>query len=285
MDPTPPVPATRTVVRDGFALHVDAQDSLGLAAGHPFEPEVLAALLRLVGPGDTVVDIGANIGWFTLHLARRVGPAGTVHAFEPEPGNFHRLVTNVRANGLSWVVPHAVALGAENGQALLHTTAHNTGMHRLYASVCCEGPAVPVAVRRLDDLVPPGGVALVKIDVEGYEHAVLRGARRLLSTPPRPQVVSEYCPASMLEAGQSPSAFLRDMAAWGLQPHELDGTPADLQALMDDAARYEAHGRERFVAACAGLDNPGILAVVVDLARQLGCRRPVVENLLFSPSS
>jgi FkbM family methyltransferase len=275
-------PVSRTVHRDGFTLQIDAQDSLGLAAGQAFEPEVLAALLRLVGAGDTVLDIGANIGWFSLHLARRVGPAGTVHAFEPEPFNHRLLLANAQANGLSCIVPHAVALGAETGQALLHTTAHNGGMHRLYASVCCEGPAVVVPVRRLDDLLAPGTVRLVKIDVEGYEPEVLRGGRALLSTPPRPRVVSEYCPASMLEAGQSPSAFLRELQSWGLRPHTLDGAPLNLSELLDDAGRYEAHGRDRFVAACSGRSNPEIVAVVIDLAQRLGCRRPVIENLLFA---
>ncbi|HNU11809.1 MAG TPA: FkbM family methyltransferase [Rubrivivax sp.] len=272
----------RTIQRDGFVVQVDDRDSLGLSGEAEFEPEVRDALLRLARPGDTVVDIGANIGWFTLHLARRVGPAGVIHAFEPEPANLRLLEANVRANGLSWVVIHPVALGEAPGEALLHTTAYNTGMHRLYDSVCCDGPAIPVAVQRLDDLLAPGQVALVKIDVEGYEHAVLRGARVLLSTPPQPRVVSEYCPASMLEAGQSPSAFLNDMKAWGLAPRALDGAPIDWAELMADALRYEAYGRERFVAACAGANNPEILAIVAGLAAELGCRRPVIENLLFA---
>lgn len=272
----------RWVERDGFGLWVDAADSLGLAAGQDFEPEVLAALLQRAGVGDTVVDIGANIGWFSLQLARRVGPAGRVYAFEPEPGNHRRLCANARANGLGWIEPHAVALGDRPGQALLHTTAFNGGMHRLYDSVCCEGPAIAVAVQRLDDLLPPRSVSLVKIDVEGYEHAVLQGAQALLSTPPRPQVVSEYCPASMLEAGGSPSAFLHDLSAWGLHPHRLDGTPVDLDELLSDAARYESHGRQAFVDACAGLGNLQIAERVAALALQLGCRRPLIENLLFT---
>lgn len=285
--PLPPLPAgARWITRDGLRLAVDAQDSLGLAGPQAFEPDVAAALRRWAVPGATVVDIGANVGWFTLLLARCVGPSGRVHAFEPEPGNHALLLHNLQANpavaGDGRVQAHALALGEQPGQAQLHTTAFNGGMHRLYDSVCCEGPAVTVPVARLDDLLPSGSVALVKIDVEGYEHPVLRGARALLATVPRPRVVSEYCPASMLEAGASPTAFLQDLAAWGLRPHDLQGRPVPLPELLADAERYDRWGRERFVAACAGRSNPEINDIVVALARQLGCTRPIIENLLFA---
>ena len=169
----------RVISIDGLRLAIDAQDSLGLTGPQAFEPEVLAALRRWVQPGQTVIDIGANIGYFTAHLARGVGNAGVVHAFEPEPVNHQLLARNMRDNGLQQVQLHAAALGDAPGRAKLHTTAYNGGMHRLYASVCCEGPTVDVPVFRLDDLFAPGSVSLIKIDVEGYEHAVLRGARRL----------------------------------------------------------------------------------------------------------
>jgi FkbM family methyltransferase len=233
-------------------------------------------------PGQTVVDIGANIGYFTAHLARAVGPAGTVHAFEPAPANLALLRHNLALNQLDQVVVHPVALGEQPGEATLHLSDFNGGMHRLYDSVCCEGEAVSVPVQCLDDLFAPGSVALIKIDVEGYEQAVLRGARRLLSSAPRPRLVSEYCPAAMLEAGAAPAQFLQELSDWGLRPTGLQGQPVDLAELLDDARRYEAFGRERFVAACAGRSNPEIGAIVAALATQLGCRRPFIENLVFT---
>jgi FkbM family methyltransferase len=277
-----PQSGARVVEVDGFQLAIDGHDSLGLGQHGRFEPDVLAALQRWARAGQTVVDIGANIGYFTAHLARAVGAGGVVHAFEPEPANAALLRANMRRNGLNQVQLHELALGESPGRALLHTAVDNGGMHRLYGSVCCDGPAVEVPVQRLDTLLVPGSVALIKIDVEGFEHAVLRGAQLLMSTSPRPRLISEYCPASMLEAGASPSAFLNDLLAWGLRPFDLDGRAIDPSDLFRDAARYEGYGRERFVAACQGLDNTEIAAVVVELSRTLGCQRPMIENLLFA---
>ena len=274
--------SSRTVDREGFRFVVDERDSLGLRQGAAFEPEVLDALKRLIRPGEVVVDVGANIGYFTAHMARLVGAAGTVHAFEPEPQNFELLTANMAGNRLTNVVLHQVALGAQAGTAVLHRSDFSGGMHRLYESVCCSGPAVEVPLLRLDALLQPGQVSLIKIDVEGFEPYVLAGAQSLIRNQPAMRIISEYCPASMLEAGASPTAFLNDLASWGLQPFELGGDPVGWSGLLSDAAQYDAYGRERFVAACRGKSNEEIAAAVAQLAGALGCRRPFIENLLFA---
>ena len=271
----------RIVIVDDFKFAIDAMDSLGLGQGQAFEPEILAALRHWVRPGNTVVDIGANIGYFTAHLARLVGDGGTVHAFEPEPANFALLTANMGANGLAWVRLHQAAVGAQPGTATLHTSEYNGGMHRLYESVCCTGPGFDVPVLRLDQVLAGAHVDLIKIDIEGYEPAALLGAEDCLRANPRLKIVSEYCPASMLEAGGQPSAMLRWLGERGFGPHRLDGTALDVQELQHDAQRYEKYGRERFLADCQGLSNPQILDTIVRLSAELGCTRPVIENLLF----
>ena len=271
----------RIVIIDEFRFAIDAMDSLGLGQGRAFEPDILAALQHWVQPGNTVVDIGANIGYFTAHLARLVGDVGTVHAFEPEPANFALLAANMRANGLAWVQLHQAAVGAQAGTATLHTSEYNGGMHRLYESVCCTGPGFDVPVQRLDQVLAGAHIDLIKIDIEGYEPAALLGAEGCLRANPRLKIVSEYCPASMLEAGGQPSAMLGWLRELGFGPHRLDGTVMDSHELLQDAQRYEAYGRERFLAACQGLNNPEILDTIVRLSIELGCTRPVIENLLF----
>ncbi len=271
----------RTVVVDEFRFAIDALDSLGLAQGHAFEPDILLALKRWVQPGATVVDIGANIGYFTAHMARLVGSAGTVHAFEPEPDNFELLIDNMHANGLLWVQAHQAAVGAQAGTAVLHTSDYNGGMHRLYDSVCCTGPAFAVPVLRLDQALADTRIDLIKIDIEGYEPAALLGAQTCLQSNAGLKIISEYCPASILEAGGKPGAFLSWLHAQGFSPHRLDGHIINIAELIQDAQRYETYGSERFVADCKGQNNPEILNTVVRLSAQLGCTRPVIENLLF----
>lgn len=274
-------PAHRVVNVDAFSFAIDAMDSLGLGQGHPFEPDILVALQRLVRRGDTVVDIGANIGYFTAHLARLVGAGGCVHAFEPDPANFALLAENMRANNLSPVQLHQAALGAQAGKATLHISEYNGGMHRLYESVCCTGPGLDVAVQTLDQLLAGSRIDLIKIDIEGYEPAALLGAQACLRANPALKIVSEYCPVSILEAGGQPSAMLNWLREQGFGPHQLNGVAADIHELLQDALRYEAYGQARFLAACQGLSNPEILNTVVRLSTELGCTRPVIENLLF----
>lgn len=133
------------------------------------ENQVMASLLR---PGDTVVDVGANIGTVTLALAGKVGPGGVVHAFEPQRFVFTVLCANLALNGLTNVHPHRAALGRAPGRiavpAMPPDQAHNFGAVSL-------GAGEPVALETIDSL----GLEtcrLIKLDVEGMEYDVLLGA-------------------------------------------------------------------------------------------------------------
>ncbi len=280
---TAPTPAasSRCIQAHGLDLQLDPLDSLGLLGGQPFEPELAAALQRCVLPGQTVVDVGANIGYFSLLLAQLVGPAGHVHAIEPAPANFDLLQRNVRVNRLQQVQLHQLALGEKTGVAQLHLSTYNHGMHRLYPSVCNDGATLPVPVQRLDQLLPKAGVDAIKIDVEGYELPALLGAEQLLRANPAVKIFSEYCPPAMLEAGLQPAHFLSYLQALGFVPHILEGQAVSWDELWADAQCYVRAGREAFVQATAGKTNPEILEAVQRLAQRAGCHRPVIENLLF----
>jgi FkbM family methyltransferase len=147
----------------------------------------------LLEPADTVVDVGANLGEYTLIAARRVGPAGRVFAFEPHPGNNRLLTRSIETNGLANVDVFPFALSDARGQAFLDVSSgSHSGLARLTDSDG-SGGNVAVACETLDTVrdrerIPR--VALLKIDVEGFEPAVLRGAERTL-TEDRPAVFFE----------------------------------------------------------------------------------------------
>ena len=155
----------------------------------------------LIRPGDTVIDIGANIGYITGLFARWVGPIGQVHAFEPVPETFALLEHNVRAARWGHVAIYPLALSDASGHALMGIPAYGGGGgENLYESHLLdrnesgtEGER-PVAVEKgtLDTCLPriEGRLALIKIDVEGHEAAVVRGARKLLESH-RPALVIE----------------------------------------------------------------------------------------------
>lgn len=137
---------------------------------------------RIVKPGDTVIEVGANIGAHTVPLAKLVGAYGHVHAFEPQPIIFQNLCANVALNSLLNVHTYSQAAGSASGQAILpvvdYTKLGNFGGIELQNQG--EGTTVPVV--RLDDVLTDlRNVRLLKLDVEGWEQSVLEGALNLIA--------------------------------------------------------------------------------------------------------
>jgi len=143
-------------------------------------------LAELVKPGMTVVDVGANIGYCTLYFASLVGLKGTILAVEPSPENLPELRRNISANQLSNVRIVESAVGAERGEVAF-AAGINGGILGDDASGTYRVPVAP-----LDELIN-NGVDFLKIDVEGFEGAVIEGARRLLREF-RPVVFLEFHP-------------------------------------------------------------------------------------------
>lgn len=149
---------------------------------------------HLARPGAVVVDAGAHVGAFTLLAAKRVGPAGRVLAFEPNPQQRERLERNVATNGFDQVEIRAEALSDHAGRALLHLSADHTrsGNASLNAGEGAAG-AVAVDLVRLDDLAERLAVPrvdLIKLDVEGAEADIVVGATSTIESF-RPAVVFE----------------------------------------------------------------------------------------------
>jgi FkbM family methyltransferase len=136
-------------------------------------------LLHFLRPGDFFVDIGANVGSYTLLASGVVG--ATAMAFEPVPSTFRHLVNNVRANYLDELVKcQNLGLGDVNGE-IGFTTDGDTVNHVATAADTGQQAAVPVS--RLDDVLQGQVPLLIKIDVEGYEANVLKGAGQTLQAP------------------------------------------------------------------------------------------------------
>ena len=157
------------------------------------ERETSALLGRLAGPGQTWLDVGANVGVFTLLLGKRVGAGGRVVAYEPNPRMGDLLRRSIDDNGMGHVDLRRAAVGAEAGAATLNVPADPerapggsgraslVGLDNVSDTVGVEVPVV-----RLDDDLPADlDVDGMKIDVEGFELSAFRGmARRLRERPP-----------------------------------------------------------------------------------------------------
>lgn len=174
-----------------------------------------AVIDRCVRAGDTVVDVGANIGAITAFAAARVGASGRVVALEPARDNLAVLRENVAANGFTHVSIVDAAAGRAPGTRQFYQRGKVSAVNSLFRESCYgEVTAVSnVEVVRLDDIVEPP-VALVKIDVEGAELDVLGGMPRLLAQP-RLTLVAEWHPELQRAAGYAPDELPKTLLSAG----------------------------------------------------------------------
>lgn len=158
---------------------------------------------RLASEGCAVLDVGAHEGYWVMGVARRGGADSVVHAAEPLPTNYERLVRNVEGNGLPWVRTHDLAFGDRVGEAAFQRPPEeHTGRGRLTGDL--SGSAVRVRMTTLDEFCRahvPGGLDLVKVDVEGAEVKVFEGGKALLQGPDAPVVIFEVGDYLAAESG------------------------------------------------------------------------------------
>lgn len=208
-----------------FNHHLAGDVSFCTYVNGRYEPNEMCAVAGLLRPGMTFVDVGANEGLFTLLASRLIGPTGAVHAFEPSPREAGRLAENIDLNGLANVRVHRVALGAAQGTAVLHVAdvehpGHNTLGGLVYHETK-QAYSVDVPVLTLDQVADQEGferLDLLKIDVEGSETAVLKGAQGVLRRF-RPALLTEAQDESLRHMGSSVSELVEllrklDYAVW-----------------------------------------------------------------------
>lgn len=183
-----------------------------------YEEHVQLLFCQRIRPGDVVLDIGANVGFFTLLSSKLVGPDGHVYAFEPFPRNVYYLERHVRLNDVTNVTVQSLAIAATTGNARFGD-GENASQARL--SVIGE---LTVRTASLDDLLADGRIPrpdFIKMDIEGAEGDALRGAAGLLSRGPLTIVLSthgyaqhELCWSILKDAGFNLD-LLRDGTADG----------------------------------------------------------------------
>ncbi|MFC7396702.1 FkbM family methyltransferase [Chelatococcus sp. GCM10030263] len=157
-----------------------------IVLGGVWETFVDDVICSYVSTGMTVLDIGANLGYYTVKLGSLIGETGRLHAFEPNPELNKFTAENISINGFyRHCTLHTVALGDKEGTAELGFDYANMGGGSLAAGSGVRGRTVDVQVRRLDDVLPNlPSVDFMKIDAEGYEPLILKGGRALIQRSP-----------------------------------------------------------------------------------------------------
>ena len=157
-------------------------------------------LKKILFQGAVVVDAGANIGIYSKFLSRCVGPTGMVHSFEPSPDNFRRL--SAATHGLSNIRLTQAVVGERTGECKLYVSDKLNVDHRAYQADDDSRRAVLTEMVALEDYFKPGQrVDLIKMDIQGYELHALRGAQRVLQENPEINLLLEFWPAGLKEAG------------------------------------------------------------------------------------
>jgi FkbM family methyltransferase len=218
-----------------------------------------AALAGLARPGMTVLDVGANLGLYSLLLARGVGPSGRVIAFEPDPDLCALLRANCAANGVANVEAHNLALGAAPGRMVLSRLTLNSGDNHLgdEADSAFRRP-LEVEVAALDGLM--GGLRpdLIKVDVQGWELKVLKGMESVLRASEAVGIYLEVCPKWLRRAGDGTAELLDYLQSLGFTVYSCaTWEPMDRAAVLAVAGRLRGQGHVDVFVSRRGPPGPG----------------------------
>ena len=184
-----------------------------------YEKNVTEAVQRLLHPGDTAVDVGSNMGYYTVMIASMVGPTGRVIAFEPVREASRYLLGSAELNDFRHIELFDCCLGAENG-----TIAFDRASYRVNAAHRDSERQLMVPIRAFDDMaseLAPERLALVKIDVEGAEFDVIQGMAGTIAEH-RPHILIEIHPEMIREFGHTAQELLGRLEASGYRVTALE---------------------------------------------------------------
>ena len=226
-------------IAPGVRLFIDLSDhviGLNILRGQ-YERDEACFVARTLKPGDCAIDVGGHIGFFTMQMAAMVGALGRVYSFEPLDSNADLLEQSIAENGFrDRVLFQRAAVGAAPGTARLTFPAETLNSGGAYLLRDGTAPLTgnqtkDVPVVALDALELRRPVRFIKMDVEGAEPQVLRGAARILAED-KPVILSELHPTQLARAsGVTADAFLAQIAALGYRAHRIEdgavGAPLD----------------------------------------------------------
>jgi len=202
----------------GVPLLVNIHDSgIGshLFLGGRYALARVSEIREAVKEGDVVIDIGANIGYFTVLLANLVGQEGKVYAFEPDPRNFDLLQRTIERNGYSHVIAEQKAVSNKAGEFLLYQTQSWAA-----SALTPTGHVgtVKVQVITLDEFLSnEGHIDFVKMDIDGSEPLAIEGMAQLIQRSPHLQVLAEYQPGNLKRYLSNPLDFITIAEQHGLR--------------------------------------------------------------------
>ena len=202
---------TEFSIIQGSKMYLDPGDSLDLSINGVYGELDTKIIRDNIKEGDIVIDIGANIGYFTLIFAQLAGTTGKVFAFEPEPKNFELLQKNVKVNDYSNTINENYAVSDSNGNVSLFLAKNGIVGHRI-SNFDINLNSILVKKITLDDYFTKlnliDKINFVKIDVEGFEFGVLKGMTRIIEKSKNLKLFLEFNRVGIEAAGFDPKEIL-----------------------------------------------------------------------------
>lgn len=267
----PGAPDLREVKAGGLAFTVDLGDRLGADFFYGQYAELLESelFLGMIEPGGVVVDVGANFGYYAVRAAQAVGPSGRVHAFEPDPRAFALLERNVRDNGFENVRRAQAAVGDRDGEVLFHVMQESAFSSLSDTGRSAAREVVRLPITTLDEALDGAAITAAKVDVEGHEFAVLRGARQTLDRSPDALLMLEVT-AKNLDAERR--AALHDALAAryaaGATGWVADTEPSGLRAVVSADEAVALGSANLFLVRAGGPTEARLLKLAGELRQR-----------------
>lgn len=211
---------------EGYKLYINPMDtvvSATLAKTGTWEPFVSKQFLQIAKKAKTIVDVGGNIGYFTLLGAIHSETGSKIFVFEPDAVNFQSILKTVEENKFENVTSEKVAIAQKSGETSLFISPDNLGDHRTFDSGDRRKSEI-VRVVSLDDYFSeyPHDIDLLKIDIQGYEHFALMGAKKLLQKKRIKVILSELWPNGLKLAGCDWRNYLKLLEQSGFSLWEIN---------------------------------------------------------------
>lgn len=223
-------------LKEGVFLELDQSDpvasgAIALGVYERYESELFRSKIK---PNMTIIDIGANLGYYTAIASCLAGERGLVMAFEPESNFFKLLSRNIRRNDLKNVVNFKLAIAEKNGLTNLYLSNENKGHNSLINSEELKN-SVQVKTVTLDDFLASNKITkvdMIKMDIEGAEILALEGMKNTLIKH-RPLLFLEFSPHSIMKINKNPMDFLLNLREIGYSVFDINKTNQCLDIVTD----------------------------------------------------
>ncbi len=205
----------------------DASDTIiseKLRSEQCWEPYETQLVLKHFHAGEVFVDVGANIGYYTMLASEIAGPQGNVIAYEPDQNNFALLQENVKTNGLGNAQLHPLALSDRDESGQLFLSTDNFGDHRIY-SAGGERSSHPIKLVHGDQHLESqtSRIDFLKIDTQGAEYFVVNGLKQLIAAnSAHLRMILEFCPYGIRHSGADGDQLIELLESFGMQYHIID---------------------------------------------------------------